>query len=273
MRNLLHFLAKYNRLILFILLELLAIYLISSSNAYHNARLFKGLRGLTLAWEGIATDTRNYFRIKKINEDLQAENILLRKLIEIYRPDSDSLFFSRSDTLARPHYEFIAATVVNNSVNRQKNYFTIDKGKNQGVVNNMAILSPWGPAGIIVAVSDNFSLAMSLLNLDFRLSCRIKTNDFFGSLTWDGRDYRYAILSEIPQHVLINKGDTIVTTGYSAIFPGGIITGTISDFEKTGSDFYRIRVKLATDFRRLVYVTAVKNIKREEQITIEGGIR
>jgi rod shape-determining protein MreC len=108
-----------------------------------------------------------------------------------------------------------------------------------------------------------------LLNLDFRLSSRIKSNGYFGSLAWDGRDYRYAVLNEIPQHVIINIGDTVETTNYSAVFPQGIMVGVISDFEKSGSDFYRIKVSLSTNFRRMNYVSVIRNIKKEEQLQIE----
>jgi rod shape-determining protein MreC len=122
---------------------------------------------------------------------------------------------------------------------------------------------------MIVGSSDNFSVAMSLLNLDFRLSSRIRSNGYFGSLAWDGRDYRYAVLNEIPQHVIISIGDTVETTNYSAVFPEGVMVGVISDFERSGSDFYRIRVALSTNFRRLNYVNVIKNIKRGEQQQLE----
>jgi rod shape-determining protein MreC len=110
---------------------------------------------------------------------------------------------------------------------------------------------------------------MSLLNLDFKLSARIKSNGYFGSLSWDGRDYRYAILSEIPQHVLVNVGDTIETTGYSAIFPEGVIVGTVSDYEKFGGDFYKISVLLMADFKKLHFVDVIGNMKKTEQLELE----
>jgi len=134
----------------------------------------------------------------------------------------------------------------------------------------MGVISSDGVAGIIVACSENYSLAMSLLNIDFRLSSRIRSNGYFGSLTWDGRDYRYAILNDIPQHVNVQEGDTIETTSYSAIFPEGMPVGQVSDISRTGSDFYRITVRLSTDFRRLTYVNIINNNSREEQLILEG---
>ena len=137
----------------------------------------------------------------------------------------------------------------------------------------MAVISPDGAAGFIVGSSDNFSVAMSLLNLDFRLSSRIKSNGYFGSLAWDGRDYRYAVLNEIPQHVNLSIGDTVETTNYSAVFPQGIMIGVICDFERSGSDFYRIKVALSTNFRRLNYVSVIRNLKKEEQLQLENQYR
>jgi len=133
----------------------------------------------------------------------------------------------------------------------------------------MAVISPDGVAGIIISSSENFSVAMSLLNLDFHLSARIMSNGYFGSISWDGRDYRYAILNEIPLHVVINKGDTVKTTGYSAIFPQGVLVGVVNDFEKTGGDFYKIRILLATDFKKIDYVSVIGNLKKIEQVDIE----
>jgi rod shape-determining protein MreC len=184
-----------------------------------------------------------------------------------------TVFFSVLDTPVRQQYEYTSASLVNNSVNRQKNFFTINKGKKQGVDVGMSVISQSGVAGMIVGSSDNFSVVMSLLNLDFRVSSRIKSNGYFGSLTWDGRDYRFAVLNEIPQHVNISVGDTVETTGYSALFPEGVMVGVISEFERSGSDFYRIRVELATNFRKLTYVSVIRNLKKDEQKQLEKQFR
>jgi rod shape-determining protein MreC len=133
----------------------------------------------------------------------------------------------------------------------------------------MAVISANSVAGVIVGCSKNYSVAMSLLNLNFKLSARIKSNGYFGSLSWDGRDYRYAILSEIPQHVLVNVGDTIETTGYSAIFPEGAMIGTVSDYEKFGGDFYKITILLTTDYKKLHFVDVIANLKKTELLELE----
>jgi len=269
MRNLLNFLARYNNLILFLLFEGIALYLIATRNNYHNSKVINGIRGVTRVVEKEITNTRDYFRLNEINTKLAVENTILKNRFDRLGKNDSLLFFSVSDTILNQQYFYTPAEIVNNSVNRQKNFFTLNRGRNHGVEVDMAVVSPEGAAGIIVGCSDNYSVAMSLLNLDFRLSTRIKANGYFGSLTWDGKDYRYAQLNEIPQHVNLTVGDTVETTNYSAIFPQTIMVGVISDFTKSGGDFYKISVVLATDFRKLNYVTIIGNLKRTEQATIE----
>ena len=182
-------------------------------------------------------------------------------------------YLQQENTVYQQQYQFTTARPTSNSVNRQKNFFTINKGTRHGLANDMAIIADGGVAGIIVGSSENFSVAMSLLNLDFRLSARLKTTGYFGSLSWDGRDYREAILSDIPQHVTVTLGDTIETTGYSAVFPEGVTVGTVIGVEKPGSDFYLIRVLLQTDFRKLHFVDVVANKRKNEFIELEKQIQ
>jgi len=269
MRNLLNFLARYNTLFLFLLLEGIAIYLVVTRNDYHNSRVIKGMRGITKTADEKITNTKNYLRLRNINSVLAVENSALRNKLGKMTAKQSLVFFSLYDSTFHQQYEYTSAEIVNNTVNRQKNFFTLNKGKKQGVDVGMAVMSPDGVAGMVVGSSDNFSIVMSLLNLDFRLSSRIKTNGYFGSLAWDGRDYRFAVLNEIPQHVSVSIGDTIETTNYSAVFPEGVMVGVISDYERSGSDFFRIKVALATNFRRLNYVSVIKNVKKSEQQQLE----
>ncbi|MEI6047534.1 MAG: rod shape-determining protein MreC [Bacteroidota bacterium] len=269
MRSLLNFLSKYNNLIIFLILEGIAVYLLATGNNYHNTRVLNGIRNLTKKTEEKINNTRNYLNLREINVNLAAENIALRNSIGRTNNKENLLFFSVTDSIYRQQYLHTSAEVISNSINRQKNFFTLNKGDRQGIKVDMAVTSENSVAGVIVSCSENYSVAMSLLNLDFRLSARIKTNGYFGSLNWNGKDTHYAVLSEIPQHVFVNMGDTIETTGYSAIFPEGVLVGTVSDFEKMGGDFYKITVLLATDFRKLHFVDIIGNMKKTEQLELE----
>ncbi|HEX2968132.1 MAG TPA: rod shape-determining protein MreC [Bacteroidales bacterium] len=270
MRSLLNFLARYNHLIVFLILEGISFYYLASRNNYHNTRVMFALRGLIQGFEVRINDARTYLSLKEMNENLAAQNIALKNSLQQLSKVDTSRFHSVTDSLYNQHYTHNSAEVIENSTNRQKNFFTVNKGIRQGISKDMSVVSVEGVAGVIVGVTENYSIAMSVLNLDFRLSARLKNSGYFGSLNWDGRNYRYARLNEIPQHVIINIGDTIETTGYSAIFPEGIMVGTVSEFEKQGGDFYNIRVQLSTDFRKLRYVDIIGNIRKKEQLDLQN---
>lgn len=270
MRSLLNFLARYNNLIIFLILEGVSLYFVASRNSYHNTRILFAVRSFTYGIEERINNTRNYLNLRDINKNLAAENVALKNSLERLVRKENSIFISVSDSVYKQQYIHTTAEVIDNSVNRQKNFYTINKGGLQGIRVNMAVNSSDGVAGVIVGCSDNFSIAMSLLNLDFKLSVRIKSNGYFGSLSWDGRDYRQAILSEIPQHVSVSVGDTIETTGFSAVFPEGILVGTVNDFEKAGGDFYKIKISLVTDFKKMHFVDVIGNMKKTEQLDLQN---
>jgi len=269
MRNLLNFIARYNNVIIFLILEGIALSLLTSGNNYHNTRVVRGIRIFTMGIEKSISKTRSYFRLRELGESLSMENAALRNRIVQMEKKENPLFFSVDDSTRKQKYIWTSAEVVNNSVNRQKNFFTLNKGYNQNLAEDMAVISDEGVAGVIVGCSSNYSVVMSVLNIDFRLSARIKSKGYFGSLSWDGRDYSHALLSEIPQHVNASVGDTVETTGYSAVFPEGLMVGVISEIEKSGSDFYRISVLLKTDFKKLYFVNVIGNLQKTEQKELE----
>lgn len=243
--------------------------MLTNGNSYHNSRLVNGVRGITRGIEKKIYNTKSYLSLREINEGLAAENVALKNSIGQQVKKENSVFFSVNDSIYKQQYLHTSGEVIENSINRQKNFFTINKGEDQGIKVDMSVVSANSVAGVVVGCSRNYSVVMSLLNLDFKLSARIKSNGYFGSLSWDGRDYRYAVLSEIPQHVLVNVGDTIETTGYSAIFPEGVMVGTVRDYEKYGGDFYKISVSLTTDFKKLHFVDVIGNLKKTEQLQLE----
>jgi len=270
MRNLLNFLLKYNNLIVFLILEGIAFYLLANGNSYHNSKLVRGTQGITRGINERISNTRAYLNLREINSELAKENGELRSRILRMTEKQSTDFISVTDTIQNQEYEYSSARVINNSVNKQKNFLTINKGYEQGIEPDMAVTFENNVAGVIVGCSRNFSVAISLLNLDFKLSARIKSNGYFGSLSWEGKNYRYASLNEIPQHITVNIGDTIETSSYSAIFPEGIGIGTVSDLKKSGSDFYVIKVELFTDFKKLNYIDVIGNLRRSEQVELEN---
>ena len=273
MRTLLNFLERYNNLIIFLILEGVAFYFIATRSYYHNTKIVNNMRRLTHGVEAKVSDVKSYLSLRNINENLALENTELRNTVNRLLRDDNSVFFTVTDTLYQQTYEYTSAKITNNSTNKQYNFFTINKGSGNGLAPDMAVIADGGVAGVIAGCSENFSVVMSLINLDFRLSARIKSNGYFGSLMWDGKNYRTALLHDIPQHVVVNVGDTIETTGYSAIFPEGVTIGVVSDFEKPGSDFYTIKVQLKTDFRKIHYVDVAANKRKDEFVELENTIQ
>ncbi len=269
MRNLLNFLLKYNNIIVFLVLEGIAFYWLTNGNTYHNSRVVKAVHGMTRRMEERITNAKNYLSLREVNMKLAEENNTLKNRIEQLSRTADAGFEEVNDTTAGQQYQFTAARVINNSVNKQKNFITISKGSLQGIKPDMAVTDGRNVVGMVVGCSRNFSVAISLLNLDFRLSARLKSSGHFGSLTWDGRSPRYAALNEIPQHIQVSEGDTVETTAFSAVFPEGISIGRVSEIKKSGSDFYRITIELFTDFRQVQHVNVIGNLKREEQLELE----
>jgi rod shape-determining protein MreC len=213
---------------------------------------------ITSKWAG-------YFGLKKENEALAKENSALLNKISMY----ESVIFSDPtairDTLSHPgRCNYIFAEVINNSTNRQHNTFIINAGSKQRVEPEIGVISEEGVVGVVHRVSSNYSTVMSLLNIDFKLSAKLKRTGYFGPLTWDGKNIREAIMIEVPQHAEVLKGDTIVTSGYSAIFPEGIMVGTVKSAEVKKGNFYEIKVLLSADLSRMHYVNVVDLPQRDE---------
>jgi len=274
MRSLLNFLLKYNNIFIFLLLEVVAFYLLAAGTSYHNIKLSNAVKSAEGNLQERLYNASRYLSLKEVNDALLRENLELRNKLERTYSDFDINFFPVNDSIHKQQYIFSNASIVNNSFNKQKNFITLNKGTNHGIKEGMAVVSPDGIAGVIVGVSRNFSVAMSVLNLDFRLSARFRRNGYFGSLTWDGRDESLASLNEIPTHLEINIGDTLETSGYSAVFPAGLQIGTVSSFDREGAaDFYNISVKLSTDFHNIDWVYIIGNLMKEEQNELEDSIK
>lgn len=273
MRSLLNFLKKFGNVLLFILLELIAFYLLAARPNYHNIKLTKAINATKAAMRKKINNAVDYFSLSDINKQLVRENEELKNTLQRIYKSEELTTFNVTDSIYRQQYVYISAAVVNNSVNKQKNYITLDRGRLSGVKEDMAVICPEGIVGIIVEVGRNYSIAMSVLNLEFRLSARLSKNGYFGSLTWDGGNVNSLILKEIPNHVNVSVGDTVETTGYSAVFPEGIMIGTISDFDERGGDFLDIKIQPSTDFRKLSNTYIIANLKKDEQLKIESGIQ
>jgi rod shape-determining protein MreC len=206
-----------------------------------------------------------------VNREIAYENAQLRNK-RINNGDNPLVLAvdSVNDTVIKQRYTYMNAQVVFNSIVNQKNFITINKGALNGIKPDMAVISPSGIVGVVWAVSNNFATVMSVLNIDYKVSAKLKKNNYYGSLVWEGDDYQKARLLEIPYHVDVKKGDTVVTSNFSNIYPAGIPVGIISEFSKTKQDnFYNIKLTLTTDFKNVEHVYVIKDILKGERDSLE----
>jgi rod shape-determining protein MreC len=282
MQRLFLFFYQYRAFFTFLFLELLCAWLLIQNNPYQGARFFNSSNGLVATLNNVSHGVREYFTLRQVNSMLAEENARLRSEFEAlnqrgyleqrspYTQTSaalrDSLTYRATpvDTAVANQFQFLSAKVVNNSVHRFTNFITINKGSKEGVEPGMAVISPQGAVGKVRTTSRHYSVVTSLLHVDVQTSALLKRTGHFGTIQWDGLNPEYVKFKFIPRHVEPIKGDTVVTSGYNAIFPEGIMIGWIEDIVKTDELFYDLTVKLSQDFRKIAYVEVVRNSLKYE---------
>lgn len=226
-------------------------------------------------------DVQSYLYLNKTNAELLNQIARLEKEVEFYKKtagfvtDSTNRYDSiQIDSLTTLVYNYIPAHVVYNNIVGMENYIQLDKGSEDGIKPDMGVMSPSGIIGVVRNVSPHFSIVISVLNPKFQLNCKIKNENYFGPLVWDGRNFEYTYLENLPKHAEIEKGDTIVTSGFSAFFPEGLPVGVIMDsYQQKNDSYIAARIKLFADFSTLTNVLIIDNIYREEQIDLQSTIK
>ncbi len=274
MRNLFYFIARHYFFFLFLSLQAVAFALIFQNHFYQRSAFINSANYLTGNVYGTRSDIAQYFNLRSINEELARDNnALLENIPGSYLKTDQHIFFF-NDTLHRKQFSYINARVINNSVRNRNNYITLNKGRKHGIKPDMGVITPQGVIGIVKEVSANFSAVISFLHSDMQLSAKIKKNNHLGSILWEGYNHEKATMMYIPPHVQLETGDTIVTSGFSHIFPEGIFLGTISDYEiRRGDNFFTIEVELANDFNNLNFVHVVTNLYQSELIELEAAAK
>lgn len=275
MRNLLNFLLKYNYWFLFILLEVASFVLLFRFNHYQQSVYFSSANGISGKVYEVSGGVTSYFHLKSVNEDLLDRNMMLEQQIAnlegaLLEHQMDSTTVNSLKNLPRMDYEVFKARVANNSINMADNYITLDKGSRDGIREEMGVVDGNGVVGIVYKTSPHFSLVISMLNSKSSISCKIVGSEYFGYLKWEHGDSRFAYLKDLPRHAEFNLGDTVVTSGYSTVFPEGIIVGTVDDMSDSNDGLsYLLKVKLATDFGKISDVRVITKTNQEEQKELE----
>ena len=262
MQTLLKILMRYSNFLVFIALEVAAFLLLSWNNVYPRSSLLSTANDF-VAWQHEQiSEVKSYFSLRAQNEQLAEENAVLRNQIS-----------SMNSAKTGDSIHYVPAKVVQMTTNRLHNYLTINRGSKDGIQRGQGIRNEDGVVGIVRTVGHNYSVVLPLINTHTNLSCRFAKNDYIGTLQWDGKDSRFAQLADVAAHMVVNPGDTIITSGLSPVFPEGIPVGIVENSVlKEGDSYYTIRVRLYTNFKRLKYVEVVQNAAQQELEGLENGL-
>jgi rod shape-determining protein MreC len=272
MRNLFNFIARNYFFFAFLALEVVAILLIAQNHQHQRSFFLHSGNAVAGFFYRRVDAVTSYLDLQQVNEQLARENaLLMEQLPPAFLDPGLQEPVIHQDSLQERRYAYLPARVINNSVIRRSNYLTIDKGSRHGIEPDMGVITPYGVVGIVKNVSERFATVISLLHHESRISVRLKEQEHIGSLIWEGGDYRRATMEYIPSHVALQRGDTILTSGFSRIFPKDVFIGTIADFEiRRGENFFTAGVDLALDFNRLGQVQVVTDLMGAEQDALEA---
>ncbi len=262
MQTLLKILQRYSNFLVFIALEVAAFLLISLNNVYPRSSMLSTANSF-VAWQNEqVSNIRSYFNLRAQNEQLAIENAALRN--QICAMDSNAY---------RNPFSYMSAVAVQMTTNELHNYITINRGSEDGIVRGQGVRNAEGVVGIIRTVGTHYSVVMPIINTRNRLSCRFTKNGYFGTLQWDGKDNRFAQLADVAAHMVVNPGDTIITSGLSPVFPEGIPVGIVENSVlKEGDSYHTIRIRLNTNFKQLKYVEVVRNEDQQEIEVLTNGL-
>lgn len=274
MRNLIDFLTRHNHWFLFILLEVLSFILLFHYNSYQGSVWFSSanaVSGKVFEWNASVTQ---YFSLVDVNKTLTERNIYLERQVEqlteqLEKAGRDSTEIERMQTSVLKDCNTIPAKVVSCSLNKLNNFITIDKGYADGVRKDMGVVCGTGVVGIVYLVSEHYSVLIPVLSSVSNISCTIRSRGYFGYLHWKGGSPEEAYIDDIPRHARFKLGDVIVTSGYSSVFPPGIVVGKIKHVYNSANGLsYRLKITLSTDFGRLRDVCVINDKEMDRKLEI-----
>lgn len=279
MRNLLNYILRNSAWFLAILLIAFSIYLVFKHNSYQRSIYLSSANRVSTQLYGASSNVTSFFNLKRNNNELLERNAelegtvqLLKKHIITLTGDTSSIEAFTLDSIVPTQFEFIPADVVNISISKFNNYITIDKGSMDGIAADMGVISTTGVVGVVRNVSKHSAVIIPIINPNFRLGAKLKDSDNFGSIAWDGSNANEAQLREVPKHELFAVGDTVVT-GFSRIFPEGIIIGYTKEMGvSTDDNFNTFNINLATRFQTLSHVLVINDKYHRERVELETSI-
>lgn len=278
MHNLLDFLSRHNHWLVFIALEVVSVVLLFRYNSYQGSVWFSSANAVAGTIYSASSSVAQYFSLTDVNRQLTERNLQLEQqadeLAELaLKHTGDSLLVAKVRQQTSSQVQVIAAKVVSNSLDKLNNFITIDKGEADGVRKDMGVVCGTGVVGIVYLTSAHYSVVIPLLSSQSNVSCMIRTRGYFGYMHWNGGPADLAYMDDIPRHARFNLGDQVVTSGYSSVFPQGIMIGKILHvYNSENGMSYRAQVKLSTDFGRLRDVCVISGpMAQERQAVLQAA--
>lgn len=274
MKNLWILLSKYNAFFLFVLFFGISFYLLVQNNSFQRASSINSSNAVVGTLYERVNAWKSFLSLREANTELAEENAALRRQLQMLIQSDSTLTEAVPDSLGEVQYSYLVANVINNSINQKNNYLTINKGHADGVRKGMGVISPNGVVGIVLNVSTHFATIQSVLHSDTRISAALENSGAFGSLVWgDNIDARYGVLRDIPNHVEVEVGERVYTSGFS-LFPPGIQVGTVSETGLAGGEsFLDIKLELSTNFHNIQHVYVVLDSFVDEREQLEDSTR
>lgn len=280
MNNLIEFFKNNFHYFLLGILLILSFVMIGHSMSYDSYKFGNFCQSITGPIQKSWSETLHRFHLGQENEELTKQNIALlreQKNMFLYKSDTTLTKMSQIDSLHTTSirmYDYTYAHVIYKTTDQTFNYIIVDKGAKDGIARDMAVTSTNGVVGVVSDVSSHFATVISLLHPDSRISAVVMPANQIGTVIWEGNDPEVAYLENIPQHLEINIGDSVLTSGYSNIFPKGILVGTVkAKYNNKKTSFLTIKVKLATNFNKLNTVYLINNIYKPEIDSLKANFK
>ncbi len=260
MRIILLILKRARIFLLFLILEIIAFSLILNQRSFQRATFLSATNTVSGQINQQFNNLSSYLNLKVENENLVRENVRLRNLLDQSRVFQSYGADTIQDSVHQIRYTTVSARVISGTYAKYNNYLTLDKGRKSGIKPNMGVAGPNGVVGIVTNVSQNFASVLPIINPGITISGKFQKSGYFGPLSWDGNSHQEAFVEDIPRYAEIKEGDTIISDSRSRVFPEGLMIGVVAGKTlQTDQNFYRIKVKLSTDFTRLENVYIIKD--------------
>ena len=270
MQQILSFFFKNKHFLLFLLLQLIAIFFTIQSHTYHRSKFVNSANFITGGIYNKLNNVKEFIYLKKENVRLSEENIRLKNLLDLQENTVLNKDLIIVDTVnSYQKYSYIAAKIINNDFRKSNNYITINKGSSSGIKSDLGVINSRGIIGITKSTSKNYATVLSVLNVNYQINVQLLNSDHFGSLSWDSKDYKTVQLLYLPVQASIQIGDTLITGGKSTIFPEGIPVGTIKSYSTNNNNYENINVTLFNDMSAISHVEIINNLHKEEIINLE----